>query len=200
MTSLTMVDVSRPAPPLALIGANAPFQRGDAAVSVLSQLLTDAAQALNDDHASLRSSLSKAVALLAGERDDIAASAVSNGLAPWQAKRALAHIDAHLDSTIRIEDLSTITRQSKSYFSRAFKATFGRAPQQFILERRVSRAQELMLSTDTPLCDIAGTCGFSDQAHFSRVFRRTIGTPPHAWRRARRASASPGAWRRILAA
>jgi len=42
----------------------------------------------------------------------------------------------------------------------------------------------LMLLSSDPLVQIALSCGFSDQAHFSRIFRRAAGMPPFQWRRA----------------
>ena len=57
------------------------------------------------------------------------------------------------------------------------------APYAFVLRRRMEHAQRLMLTTQTPLCEIALECGLSDQSHFSRLFQRTIGTSPNKWRR-----------------
>jgi AraC-like DNA-binding protein len=107
-------------------------------------------------------------------------------LAPWQAHRVVAHIDANLGQNLRLSDLAAIARLSSSYFSRAFKGSFGKAPHAFIIERRIVRAQQEMLSADDPLSQIAIACGFADQAHLSRAFRRLTGRTPHAWRRARR--------------
>lgn len=107
-------------------------------------------------------------------------------LAPWQARRVAAHIDAHLSQNLRLTDLAAIARLSSSYFSRAFKGSFGQAPHAFIIERRIVRAQQEMLAADEPLSQIAIACGFADQAHLSRAFRRLTGRTPHAWRRARR--------------
>lgn len=107
------------------------------------------------------------------------------GLAPWQAKRSIAHIAAHLDRTIRIGELAALAKISHSYFTRAFKATFGCAPQVFILDSRIAQAKQLMLTTDEPLCEVALACGFSDQSHMSRIFRRLTGDSPNAWRQAK---------------
>lgn len=43
---------------------------------------------------------------------------------------------------------------SASYFSRAFKATFGVPFLQYVIQQRVERAQ-MMLTTDEPICQIA---------------------------------------------
>lgn len=172
---------------------------GDAALSVLSQLLTEAVLALDCDREGARRALSRAVALLEAENEFGPIEEDRSGLAFWQARKALAHIDEQLEFTIRICDLASLARLSKSYFSRAFKTTFGVSPQKYIVTRRIARAQQIMLTTNEPLCDIARACGFSDQAHLSRLFRRLTGKTPNAWRRARRAVAAPGAWCRLRA-
>lgn len=170
----------------------------DGALSALGQLLAHAVSSLDRDHEAARQSLSQAVALLEGECE--AGEPDCAGLAPWQLKRALAHIDTHLDATIRIGDLARLVRLSTSYFSRAFKASLGKSPQKFIVDRRIARAQQFMLTTDGTLCDIAGACGFADQAHMSRAFRRITGATPNAWRRARRSLPTPFRWQGALAA
>ena len=107
------------------------------------------------------------------------------GLARWQIDRVRTFIDAHLAECIRVSDLSALARSSPSYFSGAFKRTFGASPHAYLMTRRISMAVELMLSSDAPLSEIAIDCGFADQAHFSRQFRRTMGETPSTWRRER---------------
>ena len=50
------------------------------------------------------------------------------------------------------------------------------------MRRRLERAQQMMLTTNASLGQIAGECGFADQAHFNKLFRRLVGESPHAWR------------------
>jgi AraC-like DNA-binding protein len=94
-----------------------------------------------------------------------------------------AYIDANLAARINLDNLSEVARLSTSHFSRAFKRSFGMTPYAFVLRRRMEHVQRLMLTTQTPLCEIALECGLSDQSHFSRLFQRTMGTSPNKWRR-----------------
>jgi transcriptional regulator GlxA family with amidase domain len=152
--------------------------------ALLARLLTDAFEGLDGNIDHVRASLSRAVALVDGA--SMSAEAIGRGgLAPWQVRKISAVVDANLEHGVRITELAAGARLSKSHFSRAFKAHFGRSPQQYILERRVARAQHLMLVSSWRLCDVAQACGFADQAHLSRTFRRMVGVAPNAWRRAR---------------
>jgi AraC family transcriptional regulator len=107
------------------------------------------------------------------------------GLAPWQIRRVTSHIEAHLDETIRNMQLATAVGLSPSHFSRAFRKSFADSPHSYIMQRRVERAQRLMLTTNFPLAQIADHCGISDQAHLNKLFQRFVGVTPRNWRRAR---------------
>jgi AraC family transcriptional regulator len=105
------------------------------------------------------------------------------GLARWQARRALAYIDAHLGSRLDVPMLAKLVSFSKSHFSRAFKQSLGLPPMTYVKMRRIERAKALMTSTDQQLTDIALICGFADQSHLNRSFRRVLGVSPGRWRR-----------------
>jgi AraC-like DNA-binding protein len=109
----------------------------------------------------------------------------SLGLAPWQIRRVLSHVDSNLDTTIRNKDLAAVARLCESHFNVAFRKSVGQSPHEYIIRRRMERAQGLMLSTDKGLSEIAAECGLADQPHFTRLFRRVVGESPAAWRRAR---------------
>ena len=86
---------------------------------------------------------------------------------------------------MRNEELAAVARLSTSHFNVAFRNSVGESPHEYVVRRRVERAQGLMLSTDKSLSDIAAECGLADQPHLTRLFRRIVGESPAAWRRAR---------------
>ena len=106
-------------------------------------------------------------------------------LAPWQVRTATAFIDQHSDRNLQVRDVAATVRLSPSYFSHAFKESFGQPAKSYIIERRIARAKLLMLTTGDSLAHIALACGFSDQAHFCRTFGGLTGQPPSRWRRNR---------------
>jgi AraC family transcriptional regulator len=107
------------------------------------------------------------------------------GLAPWQIRTLTTYIDANLNASLSCEELARLSQLSVSYFARAFKLSFGYSPHGFVLRRRMQRAQVLMLTSNSPLAEIAMECGFADQSHMSRLFLQFTGESPAAWRRAR---------------
>ena len=86
---------------------------------------------------------------------------------------------------MRNEDLAAVVRLSTSHFNVAFRNSVGSSPREYIVRRRMERAQGLMLSTNKPVSEIATECGLADQPHFTRLFRRSSGQTPAAWRPAR---------------
>lgn len=161
-----------------------PAERGGLAAMLMS-ILDDAGEAIYRDRDAARACIARASALL---RDGLGhehapVTVVRGGLAPWQIARVRAHIEAHLDSTIRMRDLAAVAHLSTGHFSRSFTRSLGVAPFAYITGRRLARAQNLMLTTQDPLRQIALACGLYDQSHLTRLFRRHIGTSPNAWRR-----------------
>jgi AraC family transcriptional regulator len=108
------------------------------------------------------------------------------GLAPWQERRARDYLEAHLDGEISVTLLADACGLSSTHFSRAFRKSIGTSPHQWLMQRRVDRARQLLRDPDIALADVAMTCGFADQSHFTRVFTRLIGISPGQWRRSYR--------------
>jgi AraC-like DNA-binding protein len=109
------------------------------------------------------------------------------GLAPWQESRAKEAMGTNLGKEMNIAQLAHECGLSTSGFARAFKQSTGYPPHRWLLQRRIERAQDLLLTSDKNLAEIARVCGFFDQSHLTRAFGQTVGTSPGLWRRARRA-------------
>lgn len=159
---------------------------------LMTELCTAIRSALDDERNSAEDSLRRALELLDsfGASDLPTQGESRGGLAPWQIRKVTAHIDGHLDRAIRNEELASVARLNSSHFGRAFRNSFGEPPHEYVIRRRVERAQGLMLATDASLSEIALDCGLADQSHLTRLFRRVVGESPRAWRRARIAAPS----------
>lgn len=105
------------------------------------------------------------------------------GLAPWQERRAVELLADDISRTVSLEDLAESCGFSARHFARAFKQSTGLAPHQWLLERRIECARQLLRSSSLSLADIAGQCGFSGQSHFTRTFAQHTGATPGEWRR-----------------
>jgi len=109
-------------------------------------------------------------------------SVAAVGLPAWQAKRAIDYIDAHLTDSIGLADIAQSTGLSRMHFAAQFRAATGLRPHEFVLRRRIERAQSLLLESRLTSLDIALSTGFRSQAHFTTVFKRLVGETPARWR------------------
>lgn len=105
------------------------------------------------------------------------------GLAVWQRDLAVRHLLGTLTNDSPVAELADCCGLSRSYFTRAFKASMGLSPHRWLVHERVRRAGELLERTDDSIAQIALCCGFCDQSHLTRIFHAMVGTSPGAWRR-----------------
>lgn len=71
---------------------------------------------------------------------------------------------------------------SEFHFIRTFGEVVGKAPSEYIAERRLTEAKGFIESTDRPIGEIAQECGYLDASAFSRAFRRRFGESPSTLR------------------
>jgi AraC family transcriptional regulator len=107
-----------------------------------------------------------------------------DGALPWGRLRAVvAYIEDHLDASPTLEQLAAVARLSAYHFARQFKAATGLPPHQYVIARRIERAQQLLKGGgDLSLADVAARAGFSDQSQFSHHFKRLVGVTPGQFR------------------
>jgi AraC family transcriptional regulator len=105
------------------------------------------------------------------------------GLAPRQVRRVLDYIDAHLNDELGLVELAAIAGLSPHHFGQAFKISVGKSPHQFVTERRVQHATELLRNEDRSIAAIALAAGFSSQSRLTENFRRVTGVTPGQFRR-----------------
>ncbi|MEP7343095.1 MAG: AraC family transcriptional regulator [Acidobacteriota bacterium] len=106
------------------------------------------------------------------------------GLQSNKLRRVSEFIDAHLDRDLTLAELAGEADLSIYHFSRAFKQKTGLSPIQFVSQRRIERAKQLLAASELPLAEIALSVGFKNQSHFTTLFRKLTETTPSAWRSA----------------
>lgn len=104
-------------------------------------------------------------------------------LANSQRDLLTAYILANITQDIGLDELANLCGLTRFYFCRAFKATFGETPVQYVTRRRIENAQRMLAETRLPIAAIATACGFGGASQFARVFRNVVGTTPLAYRR-----------------
>ncbi len=109
---------------------------------------------------------------------------LAQGDHPVQA--ALSHIESHLRETLSNDLLAQLCHYSEDHFIRVFRQITGQSPAQYIIERRVAKAANLLLFSDASIEQVAERSGFPNRFYFSRVFSKRLGVSPAAYREATR--------------
>lgn len=98
-------------------------------------------------------------------------------------QHVIDHILSNLDKPLPVEELARISGLSRAHFSRAFAASEGMPPAEFVLQKRLQRAVKLLTKTaDLPVKEVAILSGFEDPNYFAKVFRRVFGASPTEFR------------------
>jgi AraC-like DNA-binding protein len=104
------------------------------------------------------------------------------GLSPGAMRRVREYVEVHLGESIDLSMLAGVAGLSVHHFARQFKQSAGVTPHLYLTQKRVERAQKMLVQTDLPLAEIAFAVGFFDQGHLARHFRHMFGTTPREFR------------------
>jgi AraC-like DNA-binding protein len=82
-----------------------------------------------------------------------------------------------------LNQIAEIVHISPFHFHRRFTEVFGITPKHFMLECQVNAAKMHLAAGDKDLVEIARSCGFAHQSHFTSRFKQAAGLTPTGWRR-----------------
>lgn len=88
---------------------------------------------------------------------------------------------------LSIAEIAAASGYSTPYFSRKFHQLMGRTASAYLLEARVLRAKQLLVSTNLTVKDISLASGFSQSSYFIQCFRKAERMTPEQFRMSRRA-------------
>ena len=107
--------------------------------------------------------------------------AVAAGHEPVAVRRAKEYLAGHVDEQVELEVLARAAGLSPFHLIRVFHKATGLTPHNWLLDRRVHLACNL-LREGLSATHVAARCGFSDQSHLSRVFKSRLGVTPGTYR------------------
>lgn len=100
----------------------------------------------------------------------------------YQINKAKMIIFESLHTNINLEDIANQICMSYSWFRHVFKKYTGLSPYQYILELRIEKSKELLITTTLTSQEIAYKVGYEDPMHFGIIFKKKTGFSPIKYR------------------
>src|SRR5437660_12527667 len=100
--------------------------------------------------------------------------------------RARSFIDECYDLPLDLREISKQACLSRYHFLRLFRDTFETTPHQYLIQRRIEKAKELLRVRSLSVTDVCFEVGFESLGSFSSLFRKCVGHPPTSYRQRER--------------
>ena len=94
----------------------------------------------------------------------------------------MTYINNHYREELSLEDVARFAGFSRYYFSRSFKRQTGYSFKDYLCQKRLQVAMDLLIRTNRSMRDVAIESGFGSVATFNRVFREKKGCTPTQYR------------------
>lgn len=101
---------------------------------------------------------------------------------PEELLRMVAHVEARYMRSLTVSELAEMIGRSRSHVLKLFRNHMGVSAKNYIINRQLKQACELLLSTTRSIAEVGQAVGISDPYHFSKLFRRHLKVSPTAFR------------------
>jgi len=99
-------------------------------------------------------------------------------------QKAIFYIGQNFQNEITVNEISEHCGVHRSYLYRTFKNALDTTPQQFLINYRIKRACDLLVTSALPISEISRLVGYLNPINFARAFKREVGQSPGQWRKA----------------
>ena len=98
-------------------------------------------------------------------------------------EQAVAYIEGHLAEELSVRDLAAGCYVSADHLTRLFKKKYGMTVSEFIQDRRITLAGELLSRGDQTISMVANTVGFGNYSYFTEQFKKRYGMTPREYQK-----------------
>jgi AraC family transcriptional regulator len=102
----------------------------------------------------------------------------TGGMPPYKLRQAIAYINDSLEEDLSLSAIASEVGISQYHFARLFKQAMGVSVHQYVIQRRVETAKQLLLRRQLSITEIALQVGFANPSHLSQHFKRIVGVTP----------------------
>jgi AraC family transcriptional regulator len=113
--------------------------------------------------------------LCGSQRAFVETHAAPGQLSAAQERTIRDYVESHLHEDVSLQDLADLLKLSRFHFLRIFENTTRLTPYQYVIARRIDRAQRLLRETGASIAEVATAVGYKDANTFSRAFLRITG-------------------------
>ena len=106
-----------------------------------------------------------------------------SAVAGHRVSRSLQYLEEHFSDPITIGDIISCSQVSRRHFFRLFEQAVGVTPMDYLKKLRLQKAASLLLTTSSPVTQVAFDCGFNDSNYFSSMYRKEYGLSPTQFRK-----------------
>lgn len=107
-------------------------------------------------------------------------------------KKVLNYIDRNIKRGVNLEGAAECVNMSSCYFSKFFKKGTGVNFINYVTDRKIEQAKEMLLETDMPIINIAYELSYNETNYFSKAFKKKVGMTPSEYRDRRGVSPREG--------
>lgn len=97
-------------------------------------------------------------------------------------QQVLDYIYKNIKRNITLNEVADAVALSPAYLSRLFMKEMGMSLKDYILEKKIERAQNLLKYSDISSTEIAQFLAFSSQSHFIATFKKIVGMTPKKYK------------------
>lgn len=98
-------------------------------------------------------------------------------------KKTCEFIAMHLSSDISLEDAAKAAGVSPFYLSKLFKEEMNETFINYVTEKKMEKAKNLLKESDLSIKEITAACGYNDQNYFSKIFKNRYDISPSEFKR-----------------